>query len=121
MTPRIHEHTRGDRTVVRAADDRETILVLRGAISNAAEDDLRRALRAAIARGAAVVVLDLSEVEVLSSSARKLVAAAGSALADRGGVLLEWTTSHAAGGPVHVMRELRGAALASVERGEQRL
>jgi hypothetical protein len=63
-----------------------------------------------IEEGAAVVVLDLNEVDAISSSARDLVASAGSALADRGGVLLAWTTNDVPGERSYVMRELRDTA-----------
>ena len=96
------------------------MLVLRGAISDGAEDDLRETLRAVIDEGAVVVVLDLNEVDAISSSARDLVASAGSALADRGGVLLAWTTNGIPGERSYVMREMRDTAnfaLFPVERG----
>jgi hypothetical protein len=86
------------------------VLVLRGAISGGAEDDLRETLRAQIDEGAAVVVLDLNEVEAISSSARHFVESAGSALADRGGVLLAWTTNDVPGVRSYVMREMRDTA-----------
>ena len=98
------------------------MLVLRGAISGGAEDDLRETLLALIDEGAAVVVLDLNEVDAISSSARHLVASAGSALADRGGVLLAWTTNDTPVEGSYVMRELGDTAtcaLFSVERGTE--
>jgi anti-anti-sigma regulatory factor len=103
------DRTRTDQQGVDRAGERGTVLVLRGAIRGRAEDELRRALRAAIADGA-VVVLDLTEVETFASSARELVASAGTTLADRGGALLAWTTNDAGGERSHVMRELRNAS-----------
>jgi anti-anti-sigma regulatory factor len=97
------------------------VLVLRGAISDGAEDDLRETLRAVIDEGAAVVVLDLNEVDAISSSARDLVASAGSALSDRGGVLLAWTTNDMAGERSYVMRELRDTANSALFPVERRI
>ncbi len=114
------DRSRSKRRIVRTAGPRGTVLVLRGAISDGAEDDLRETLRAVIDEGAAVVVLDLNDVDAISSSARDLVASAGSALADRGGVLLAWTASDMPGEQSYVMRELRdtaNSALFPVERG----
>lgn len=114
------DRSRSKRRIVRIAGPRGTVLVLRGAISDGAEDDLRETLRALIDEGAAVVVLDLNEVDAISSSARNLVASAGSALADRGGVLLAWTTNDMPGERSYVMRELgdtANCALLPLKRG----
>jgi hypothetical protein len=117
MTRVTHPSHRGSRSegqVVRVSAPRGTgVFVLRGVIGGELVDELGEALWAAIDEGLAAVVLDLGEVEAVSSSARDVVASASSTLADRGGRLLAWAPKDASDGASYVMRELRdGSELA---------
>jgi anti-anti-sigma regulatory factor len=102
---------RSEHQVTRAYAPRGTaVFVLRGVIGDELVDELREALQGAIEEGLVALVLDLSEVEAISSSARELVSSASSTLADRGGTLLAWTAKDRPGDASYVMRELRDAS-----------
>jgi hypothetical protein len=93
---------------------RTRAIVMRGAIRGEIAEELRGELRAAIDEGVRELVLDLSEVESISSPTRDLVAAAGTTLARRGGVLLVWWEKDGSAEPGYVMAEVREQALASL-------
>jgi hypothetical protein len=81
--------------------------VLRGVIGDELVGELREMLQGAIDEGLGAVVLDLGDVDSISSSAREVVVSAGSTLADRGGRLLAWIPEGGAEDAAYVMRELR--------------
>lgn len=91
-------------------DGRARVIVLRGVIGSEVAEALRSELLSAITADVRELVLDLSGVESISSPIRNLVAAAGSTLADRGGVLLTWNERHADDGLTYVIAELRDRA-----------
>ena len=93
---------------------RARVIVLRGVIRDAAVDELRERLLAAIEAGIREVVLDFSEVESLGSPVHDLVSAASVTIADRGGVLLVWSRKYAAGEPAYVITEIHDRALADL-------
>lgn len=123
MTRLTHNPRRGswsEGQVVRVSAPRGTgVFVLRGAIGGELVDELGEALRGAIDEGLDAIVLDLGEVDAVSSSARDVVASASSTLADRGGRLLAWAPKDASDGSSYVMRELRdGSELAPLDEDQ---
>jgi hypothetical protein len=93
-------------------DGKARVIVLRGAIGGESAEQLRNELLSAIAADVRELVLDLSDVESISSPIRDLVAAAGNTLAGRGGVLLAWSERHAGDEQAYVISELRDRASA---------
>jgi hypothetical protein len=93
---------------------RARAIVLRGAVRGQVAEELRGELLAAVESGVRELVLDLSGVESISSPTRDLVAAVGSTLARRGGVLLIWWQKDGPAEPGYVMAELRDHGLASI-------
>ncbi len=87
------------------------VIVLRGAIRGDAVEQLREQLLGAIDAGVRELFLDLSEVESIGSPVHDLVAAASTALADRGGVLLAWSRKYTHDEPTYVMADVRDRAL----------
>jgi len=87
------------------------VIVLRGAIRDRESDELRKELVSAIDAGMRALLVDLSEVELLSGTAQEIVLAASATLADRGGVLLAWSAKESVGRPTFVLSELGDDAL----------
>jgi anti-anti-sigma regulatory factor len=85
------------------------VLVVAGASAADVERELRESLLGAIADGAREILLDLQEVDLITSSSLQLVEAVSATLADRGGALLVLTGGQRDGEP-YLMREVRGTA-----------
>jgi anti-anti-sigma regulatory factor len=90
------------------------VIVLRGRISDAAEEELRSQLLSAIDEGVHGLLVDLSEADSISASAHEIVRAASVTLDDRGGVLLAWRWSGSADEPTYVLAELRDHSVAEL-------
>jgi len=82
------------------------VIVLRGAIRDREADELRKELVSAIDGGVRGLLVDLSEVELMSAAAQEIVQSASATLADRGGVLLAWSAKESVGRPTFVLSEL---------------
>jgi anti-anti-sigma regulatory factor len=90
------------------------VIVLRGRISDGAEEELRAELLAAIDEGVKGVVVDLSEADSITESAHEIVRAASVTLDDRGGILLAWRWNGSADEPAYVLAELRDQAVSEL-------
>ena len=111
-TPPTDERDHADAVVDAVAlGQRAEVILLRGAITGRAVDELRARLLAAIGRGVRELFLDLSEVERIDGIVYDLVSGASVALADRGGVLVVWSREDATGAATYVIADLRGRVL----------
>ena len=111
-TPPTDERDHADAVVDAVAlGQRAEVILLRGAITGRAVDELRARLLAAIGRGVRELFLDLREVEKLDVTVYDIVSAASLALADQGGMLVVWTREDATGAATYVIADVRGRAL----------
>jgi anti-anti-sigma regulatory factor len=111
-TPPTDERDHADGVVAAVAlGQRAEVILLRGAITGPAVDELRARLLAALERGVRELFLDLSEVERIDGIVYDLVSGASVALADRGGVLVVWSREDATGAATYVIADLRGRVL----------
>jgi anti-anti-sigma regulatory factor len=114
-TPRTDERDHADGVVAAVAlGQRAEVILLRGAITGPAVDELRARLLAALGRGVRELFLDLSEVENVDGTVYDLVSGASVALADRGGVLVVWKREDETGAATYVITDLHGRALADL-------
>jgi len=86
---------------------RARVIVLRGRIGAAAEDDLREELLAALEERVEGVLLDVTGADSITTSAHEIVRAASLTLGDRGGVLLAWRWNGSVEEPTYVLSEVR--------------
>ena len=114
-TPPTDERDHADAVVDAVAlGQRAEVILLRGAITGRAVDELRARLLAAIGRGVRELFLDLSEVEKLDVTVYDIVSAASLALADQGGMLVVWTREDATGAATYVITDMNGRTLADL-------
>jgi anti-anti-sigma regulatory factor len=121
----MHETDRSTPVATIQLGSHARVIVLRGRISDSAEEELRVQLLAAIDDGVKGVVVDLSEADSITESAHEIVRAASVTLDDRGGILLAWRWNGSTDEPAYVLAELRDREVSELvpvdaRNGEQR-